>query len=180
MNINKIKTPEDILQFMNYHIEYGWIDINGEKHIKEMKNFRKLYRTTSIEETLKSGLGTCIEQVNLMHDLLDQLNIKNKMFCCRIFEPDEFNNLEAEERMHCFILYYLNDKVYQIEHPNWTRIGIYEYPSEDEAIDSIVNYYVERTGGIPRPTDEFKEVPVGLSFKEFNAYINNLGINRIR
>lgn len=180
MNIKDIKSPEDILSFMNDHIEYGWIDINGEKHSKEMKNFRKLYRTSNIEETLINGLGTCIEQVNLMHYLLDKLVIKNKMFCCRIYEPDEFNNLEAEEHMHCFILYYLNDKVYQLEHPNYEKIGIYEYYSEIEAIDNIVTYYVNKSGGIPRPTDQFEEVPNGLSFKEFNAYINNLNINHVR
>ena len=60
MEIESIKTPKDILDFMNEHIEYGWIDINGDKHIRNMKNFRSLYRTSSIDETIKSGLGTCI------------------------------------------------------------------------------------------------------------------------
>ncbi|NFO05551.1 transglutaminase domain-containing protein, partial [Clostridium botulinum] len=34
MDIKKIKSPKDIFQYMNDHIEYGWIDINGENHIK--------------------------------------------------------------------------------------------------------------------------------------------------
>ncbi len=41
MNIKKIKFPKDIFQYMNDHVEYGWIDINGEKHIKTMQDFRK-------------------------------------------------------------------------------------------------------------------------------------------
>ncbi|KOM88555.1 hypothetical protein FDB55_09355 [Clostridium botulinum] len=41
MNIKKIKFPKDIFQYMNNHIEYGWIYINGEKHIKTMQDFRK-------------------------------------------------------------------------------------------------------------------------------------------
>ena len=32
----EIKIPEDILEFMKENIEYGWIDINGNKHIKTM------------------------------------------------------------------------------------------------------------------------------------------------
>lgn len=179
MKIENIKTPQDILEFMNENIEYGWIDKNGKKYIKTMKNFRKDYITQSINETLNNSVGCCVEQVFLMHFLLDKINIKNKMFCCRIYEPDDYDNFEEDEHMHCFILYYLNNKVYHIEHPNFEKIGIYEYDSEKEAIDTIVNYYIELSGGIERPTTEFYDVPVGISFKEFNNYINNLDINKI-
>lgn len=175
MSLEDIKTPEDILTFMNENIKYGWLDINNLEHIGNMKGFRSLYRTSSLDETLKHKIGTCIEQVNLMHTLLSKLNIPNKMFCTRIYEGNDFNDMEAEEHMHCFVLYYLNGKVYQIEHPNWERIGIYEFSSEKEAIASINDYYVKMSGGIPRPVTEFFEVEPHLSFKEFNSYINGLG-----
>ena len=86
MKLDDIKTPEDILSFMKDNIKYGWLDINNEEHIGNMKSFRSLYRTSTIDETLSHGIGTCIEQVNLMHTLLDSLNIPNKMFCTRIYE----------------------------------------------------------------------------------------------
>ena len=178
MKIDEIKTPEDILEFMKSNIKYGWIDINNEEHIGNMKNFRRLYRTSTIEETLKHGLGTCIEQVNLMHTLLDKIRIPNKMFCTRIYEGEDFNNLEEEEHMHCFILYYLNNKVYQIEHPNWEKIGIYEFNSEEEAIKEINDYYVKMAKGKSRPVTEYFEVKPNLSFKEFNCYINSLDKER--
>lgn len=179
MKIEDIKSPQDILTFMKEHIEYGWLDIEKNQHIKTMKNFRKEYRTQSVEETLKNGFGCCIEQVYLMHYLLDKLNITNKMFCCRIYEPDNYSNIEEEEHMHCFILYYQNSKVYHIEHPNFEKIGIYEFNTEKEAIDTIVNYYVKLSGGNERPTTQFFDVPVGISFKEFNNYINSLDIDKI-
>ena len=173
MKIKDIKTPKDILLFMN-NIKYGWLDINNNEHIGNMKDFRKLYRTSSLEETINHNIGTCIEQVYLMHTLLDKLNIDNKMFCTRVYEPNDFNDVEAEEHMHCFVLYYLNNKVYQIEHPNPDRIGIYEFNSEEEAINKINNYYVELSGGISRPITEFYDVQPNISFKEFNNYINSL------
>ena len=139
-----------------------------------MKNFRKDYITLSINETLNNSVGCCVEQVFLMHFLLDKINIKNKMFCCRIYEPDDYDNFEEDEHMHCFILYYLNNKVYQIEHPNFERVGIYEFNSEEEAINEINKIYVEMSGGYPRPVTEFFNVEEGLSFKEFNNYINSL------
>ncbi len=174
MTINDIKTPEDILEFMNENIRYGWLDINGKEHIKTMKEFRRLYRTSSIDECLEHKLGVCTEQVYLMHILLDKINIPNKMFCTRIYESEDFNDLDSDEHMHCFVLYYLNDKVYQIEHPNFERVGIYEFNSEEEAINEINKIYVEMSGGYPRPVTEFFNVEEGLSFKEFNNYINSL------
>ena len=105
-----IKTPNDILKFMD-SIDYGYVDLAGEKHINNLKGFRTNYRTLDINQILEHKIGTCIEQVLLMHYLLDELNIKNKMFCCRIFEPDDYGNLEEEEHMHCFLLYYENQKV---------------------------------------------------------------------
>lgn len=174
MNIEQIKTSQDVYKFIDENIEYGWLDYNGEKHIKTMKDFRKMYRTLSIEQILDVKLGTCIDQVWLMHYLLDKINVKNKMFCCRIFEPDDYGNLEEEEHMHCFVLYFENGKVYHMEHPNFDRKGIYEYNSEQEAIDSIVKYYIELRGGKESPTKEFFEVKKGISFQEFNKYINHV------
>lgn len=174
MEIKEIKTPNDILEYMKEHIKYGWLDINNEEHVGNMQNFRRLYRISSMEETITHGLGTCIEQVYLMHTLLDSLGIKNKMFCTRVYEKDDFNDLDQDEHMHCFVLYYQDDKVYQIEHPNWERVGIHEFESEAAAMNDIKDYYEKRANGVSRAVTEFFEVEPGLSFQQFNAYINGL------
>lgn len=174
MNIENIKDLEDILAYMKDNIKYGYIDINGIEHIKELKGFRKIYRTMGIEKTIKNKVGTCIEQVALMNYLCKKLNYKTKMYCTRIYEDDNFCDMEAEEHMHCFLLVFINDKVYHIEHPNWYNIGIFEYKTEEEAINTIQKYYIDLSGGKLRPLTEFYEVKEGLTFKEFNNYINNL------
>lgn len=173
MTINDIKTPEDILVYMD-NIKYGWLDIYNQEHINNLKNFRRLYRTMSIEEALEHNIGTCIEQVLIMSMLLDKIGIPNKKFCTRIYEGKDFNNLDEEEHMHCFVLYYIGNKVYQIEHPNWEKIGIYEYSDEISAIKEINEYYVKMAEGKSRPVTEFDTIPSGLTFKEVNEYINSL------
>lgn len=173
---SNLKTIDDVLEFMKNNIRYGWLDLNNKIHIGNMKNFRKLYRTLSIDEILKYGIGTCIDQVKLMNYLLNKINIKNKMFATRIYEPNDFNKLDEEEHMHCFILCYIDNKVYHIEHPNWYRIGIYEYEDEQEALKTINDYYIKLSGGISRPITEFYKIDSNISFKEFNSYINNLDI----
>ena len=102
---DEITCPEDIFNWMEENVEYGWLDTEGNRHIREMKDFRKQYRTMSVEESMKQKIGTCIEQVAVMHFLLDKIQIKSKMYCCRIYEPDDYGNLEEDEHMHCFVLF---------------------------------------------------------------------------
>lgn len=109
-----------------------------------------------------------------MSELLNKLNILNKMFCTRIYEGKDFSNLDEEEHMHCFVLYYLDNYVYQIEHPNIYKIGIYKYNSEEEAINTINKYYAELVDGKSRLVTEYFDVEPNISFKEFNMYINSL------
>lgn len=174
MTIEEIKTPDDILQFMEENIRYGWLDINDEEHIGNLENVRRLYRTASIEESLEHKLGTCVEQVNLMHHLLDTLGIPNKMFCTRVYETDDFNDLDAEEDMHCFVLYYQDGKVHQIEHPDGERKGLYHFETEETALKEINAIYEKKANKVARPVTEFQTVIPNQTFKEFNAYINSL------
>jgi hypothetical protein len=109
-----------------------------------------------------------------MNYLLREINIPTKMFCTRLYEGEDFNDPDADEHMHCFLLYYIGDKVYQIEHPNWERVGIYEFDSEEDAINKINQVYIEMAEGQPRPVTEFHTVEPNLSFKQFNGYINSL------
>ena len=96
---------------MDENIQYGWLDTENGQHIGEMKNFRKSYRTMSLEEILEYRFGTCIEQVALMKFLLDKIRV----------EPDDYGNLEDDEHMHCFVLFYRDEKVYHMEHPNFQK-----------------------------------------------------------
>jgi len=38
---------------------------------------------------------------------------------------------------------------------------------------TIVDYYVNMRGGKESPTTAFDRVPVGMTFQEFNTYINH-------
>ena len=57
LKIEEIRTPEDVLNFMNANIEYGWIDASENVHQKEMKNFRAKYHIAPLEQCLQYGGG---------------------------------------------------------------------------------------------------------------------------
>ena len=193
MTINDIKTPNDILEYLNENIEYGWLGVDGKKRVKSMDGFRQFYRTMSLESVLNEKVGTCIEQVYLIHELMNKIEVPSKMFCTRMYEDENFDDLDAPERMHCFILFYIDDEVFQLEHPDIDRKGIYKYESENDAINKIVNIYERMMeeeyksknkpvpeGGFKRITTEFFFVKPGLTYKEFNLYVNNLDKEKIK
>ena len=158
-------------------------------YISIKKLFNCIYNDTSYIENIKYKFAeddfindSDIKDIEIFikNKLLDKINLPNKMFCTRIYEDSDYNNMRKNVYMHCFVLYYLNNKVYQIEHPNWERIGIYEFANEEEAIKKINNYYINMSCGRPRPVTEFFEVLGGLSFKEFNDYINSLDERKVK
>lgn len=182
-----IRTPNDVLSFMDT-IEYGWVDNKNNIHY-EMEGFRKDYRTMSIKKTLDYHVGTCIEQSILIKYLLDEIGIPNEVYCCRIYEDENFNDLNAKERMHCFVLFYQDGKVRQLEHPDPQRRGIHDFESKEDAIAFLVKHYERMTTydykekgvlvkyeDVKRPVTKFDSVKEGLTYKEFNLYINNLDV----
>ena len=168
MTINEIKTPNDILIFMKENIEYGWLDKDGGRHVNDLTGLRENYRVSSLEETLESGLGTCIEQTNMIKIFLDRIGKETKMFCHRSYETEE--NFDKEVRMHCFVLFKYNDIWYHFEHSNRPKRGIHKYVSVEKAIEEITSGFEEH--GDIRKLTEIDSIPDGLTFKEFNQFVN--------
>ena len=166
---NEISTPEELMEFMDNYILYGWIDKNGGRHVNALAGLRENFRTSSLDEMLYTGLGTCIEQANMIKTTLEKMNYETKVFCHRSYETEE--NFDKEVRMHCFVLYKDGDDWIHFEHSNLGRKGIHKYDSIESAIDEITRYHREH--GDIRKITEIPELPSGLSFKEFNEYVNS-------
>ena len=177
MDFSTIKTPKDVLEFVRTNIKYGWLDYMGKEHVGDMIGFRASYRTSSLEEVLEHKMGSCIEQTYLMKYLLDRLDIPSRMFCIREYEADN-NAARYNVYMHCFILYFLNGKVYHIENCNLKKLGIHEFDSYEEAISSISNLFIMVSDGRWSTVTEFFDVPYGMSFRELNNYMNSLDIDK--
>ena len=44
MVIYDLETPQELLEYMNDEIRYGWLDNNNNEHIDTMKNYKKHYK----------------------------------------------------------------------------------------------------------------------------------------
>lgn len=168
LTFDDVKTPSELMDFMNINIEYGWVDNRGNKHINNLKGFRENYRISTIDEILKTGLGTCIEQAKMIKFFFDKMGFENKLFCHRSYETEE--NFDKEVRMHCFVLFKYNDSWYHFEHSNRPKRGIHKYESVEKAIEEITSGFEEH--GDIRKLTEIDSIPDNLTFNEFNNFVN--------
>ena len=168
ITFNDVKTPMELMDFMNVNIEYGWIDNQGFKHLNNLKGFRKNYRISSIDKMLEVGLGTCIEQAKMIKYFFDKMGFENKLYCYRSYETEE--NFDKDIRMHCFVLFKYNDSWYHFEHSNRPKRGIHKYDSVESAIEDITSGFKDH--GDIRKLTEIDSIPSGLTFKEFNNFVN--------
>lgn len=166
---NALKTADELMNFMDNNITYGWNDLNNKIHINNLFRVRQDYRVSSLEQTLNSGVGTCVEQANIIKTFFDRTHLENKLYCYRGYETED--NFDQEVRMHCFVLFKDNDKWYHFEHSNRKKRGIHPYNSIEEAIDKVTEGY-EENGDI-RVLTEIPSIPDGITFKEFNEYVNS-------
>lgn len=171
MEIKNIKSPEDLMTYMNEHIEYGWLDNSNKKHLNTMTDFRTLYRISSIEEIIESNCGTCIEQTKLESFIFDNLSIFYEAYCLRSYKDDE--SLE-NPKMHCFLLYFLEGEWYHFEHSNPEKRGIHKYENKESALASILAYFQKRDNGLKRELTQIKDIPDHLDWSGWNSYLDNI------
>ena len=153
------------MEFMDRNIAYGWIDVDGGMHLNNLSNLEENYKTSSIGGILNSGVGTCIEQAQLIKNFFDANGFENKLFCSRT------KNEEDKNRMHCFVLFKNNNIWYHFEHSDHKRKGIHPYTSVDDALNDISEYKNSEIIEIP-------DIPANLTFKEFNKYVNSCNQKR--
>ena len=176
LTFDSVKTPRELMNYMDINIQYGWIDKFGGKHINNLKKFRENYRISPISETIETGLGTCIEQAAMIKSFFDKIGYKNRLFCYRSYETED--NFDEDVRMHCFVLFKYDDSWYHFEHSNSSKKGIHKYESADQAIEKITNSFEEK--GSIRKLTEIDSIPTGLTFKEFNLFVNKFDNVKIK
>lgn len=167
LHFENLKSDSQLMDYMNINIEYGWIDKFGEKHLNNLKGFRENYRISSIDEIIGTGLGTCIEQAKLIKLFFDNIGLENKLYCYRRYETEE--NFDKDVRMHCFVLFHYKDSWYHFEHANPNKRGIHKYASPEDAINAAIDRNDEND---IRELVEIPNIPDGLTFKQFNQYVN--------
>ena len=179
MDFNNIKSPEELLQYMEENIEYGYVDKEGNKYYNSDNDLfvKKCYVQTG-KEVLKSKIGTCWDQVEL-----ERLWFKNNKYDYKTFfikfDLDYINDYPT----HTFLIYKKENKWFWFENAFIDNRGIYEFDSLDNAINTVKNkqfeyaskYYNASKNELNKIRSyEYEELTNGLDVNGFLKHVTSI------
>ena len=136
---NNINTPEELFDFMNNNIKYGFLGSDNKVYFDDSDWLDK-FVLQSIDDILSTKVGNCFDQVELERDWFNKHNYKFNIYFQRI-EVDYTNPYP----MHTFLVYENNNKYYWFENAWSDNKGIHEFDNlEDlfkDVYDKSINLY---------------------------------------
>jgi hypothetical protein len=142
MKYYEIKTPSQLLEYMETNIFYGFLSNKNKIYIEINEEWKKnWYKTCVIQDAsslIKSHYGTCWDQVELERDWFEKSNYNLKTIFM-LFDVKTPNNYPT----HTFLLFEENNKVYWFEHAFGHMKGIHEFENLEEAIKVVKEKHFE-------------------------------------
>lgn len=164
-NFDDIDTPNELMDFMNKNINYGYVDDDGNKHYDNLTGIRGSYKIKSKEITLNSKVGNCIDQAKLQKAFFDKKGIENKLFCIQYKEQSSPDKI----KIHPITIYKENGKWYHFEHAFYNFKGIHEYSNIEDLSETFINKYFGNT--LNPEIKEIGDLPENITIDEFTQYV---------
>jgi len=179
-----IKTPEDLLKYMNENIKYGFVDdeiiYDGKDNQKFQIGCQTKWRLSSPKRLLNVKYGHCFDQVEFERDWF----YKNGYNFKTIFIWFEFP-YDNKFTTHTYLIYKDDNKWKLFEHSDYSNRGIHIFNNEAEAIKFQTNKHIEQNRKYnPIGDEEIKHLKI-YEYKmprygcNRNEFINNILDNLI-
>ena len=178
--LEKIKSPEELLEYMGKNLEYGYVGKENNKIYSNSDpdfdiNFDKEYFLQTPEQLLASGHGVCWDQVELEREWFSRKEYESKVYFL-MFAKEEANNLPT----HTFLVYRSGDKFYWFENSFGSQKGIHEYNDLESLIEGVKDRqfeYAKKERGAT--ADDFNDIKIcEYETPKFgcttNEFINNI------
>ena len=162
----KIKTPNELMDFLNKNIKYGFtyenkVFLEGEDFGKQMD---ELYRLRTGEDLIKSGYGVCWDFCEFEREFFEEMKIPHETYFFLSF-------LSRSEGgpTHTFLLYSQDEKWFWFEYSWQAFRGIWKYDSKEDALADIMNKFCKYNNRPYHHVEVYKtdKAKAGLNTFEF-------------
>lgn len=144
MNYEDIKTPEELLQYMNDNFRYGFIAEDGTEYNmddpdKFTENFTEKWRLLNPDRLRKLKVGNCWDQVEFERKWFFDNNIEFATLFVMFMLP-----YENTYTTHTYLLYRIDGLWNYFEHADSDNRGItYGFKTFEEAIQYQTKIHIE-------------------------------------
>jgi hypothetical protein len=157
----KLKTPEELLDYMNKNIKYGYIGkesnhIYSSGDVDFDNNFDNEYFLQTPEQLISSKHGVCWDQTEFERSWFSKNQYESKVYFL-MFVKEELNNLPT----HTFLVYKNDNKFYWFENSFGSQKGIHEYKDFNSLIEDVKKKQFEYAEKECSATaDDFKDIKI--------------------
>lgn len=166
-NFDDINTPNELMDFMDKNIDYGYLDNEETKHFGSLTGIREKYKIKSEKVILNSKIGNCIDQAKIQKLFFDKKMIENKLYCIQYKEQDSPDKI----KIHPITVYNENGKWYHFEHAFYNFKGIHEYNTFEDLSSTFIHKCFSNT--LDTEIKEIDDLPEDLTLDEFINYVQN-------
>lgn len=167
---NEINSPQELLNFITKHINYGYLSKNKKVYHYNDKDFNKNwyneYILQSNKDILKTLHGNCWDQVELERYWFEKHNYEIKT----IFEMVNLDYINTYPT-HTFLIYKdENNNWNWFEHSDNKNQGIHKFSSLNELLKYQYNKYIKLLKTFNIKDEEIKKIIL----TEFEKPISNI------
>ncbi len=180
MQYKDVKIPEQLLNYMDKNIKYGFVDDVGKEYVpsnneKFQEACKTKWRLSSPNRLIKVKYGHCWDQIELERDWFEKHGYHFKTFYIWFEFP--YDNSYST---HTYLVFENDGKYYYFEHSDFNNKGIYEFATYEEAINYQKEKFIEiNKQRNPVGEEELKHLYIyeydkpkyGLTMSEFIDYI---------
>lgn len=169
---NQITTPEELLEFMSYYINYGYLSIDGRVYNYNddefFKNWYNKYVLQTTNQMLSTKVGTCWDQVEFARDWFLNHNYEIKTIYVMV-ELNYQNNYPT----HSFLIYKSNNRWNWFENSDVENRGIHSFNTIDNLIKYQLATYIKLLKTYDIKDSELKNIII----KEFKKPKENIKVD---
>lgn len=179
MKIQNIKTPEDLMLYLDKNISYGVIDKNGNKFFdSNSDNFQKAcfadWKTKPTKQILEDGVGHCYDQVEIEREWFTLKDYKIKTFWISAYQEE----IENSGFSHTYLIYKDRNNWFVFEHSDYFNKGIHKFKTLREAVTWQAQKHVSFAESQIKPKikysvciKEFSKPPFNLNMEQYLNFI---------
>ena len=140
--LDAIKTPKELLDYLDKHVNYGYYTKNGIVHLMGEEDFNEEwennYILSSPEDVINNKVGNC----------WDLVEFEREWFTSNGYEVKSFYEMvnvayENDYETHSFLAYKDKKNWYYFEFSDFENRGIYEFDSLEELLENVHNRYLD-------------------------------------
>ena len=157
---SSIKDEIDLKKCMT-QIEFGYLDNEENVHYEIDSNFRQGYVLQTPRLLMKSFVGTCFDEVELIRKFFDEKNIYNESYFIMAKGAGNIQN-------HAFVIFQNEDMWGWFEN-YWKEFeGIHYYISKERLLRDVYDKFVSKCGRISQVALYHYDMPnYGINYDEF-------------